>query len=109
MSYAFGVVADESRPLGVMIVDRNVNNVGIAGAEITTNVGLSKTRVVLNSAVGPTQAVWVAGTRIHGLVGNLAVADGSVLQATSEILRESLENAEKAYSTIPNQNLMVFP
>ena len=109
MSYAFGVVADESRPLGVMIVDRNVNNVGIAGAEIATNVALSKTRVVLNSAVGPTQAVWVAGTRIHGLEGNLSYADGSVSQTTAEVLRQLLENAAKAYGTITNQNLMLFP
>lgn len=38
LSYAFGVAADASRPIGVMIVDRNVNNVGLAGAIIATNV-----------------------------------------------------------------------
>lgn len=109
VSYAFAVAADESRPLGVLIVDRNVNNVGVAGAGVVSNVALTRSRVVLNATVGPTQAVWVKGTPIHDLQGNLTYADGSVMQATSEVLRQSLENAATAYSTITNHSLLVFP
>ena len=109
VSYAFAVAADESRPVGVLIVDRNVNNVGPAGASVATNVALTRSRVVLNATAGPTQAVWVKGTPIHDWQGNLTYADGSVQQATSEVLRQALENAATAYSTITNQSLMVFP
>ena len=109
VSYAFAVAADESRPLGVLIVDRNVNNVGPAGAGVASNVALTRSRVTLNATAGPTQAVWVKGTPIHDLQGNLAYADGSVQQATAEVLRQALENAATAYSTITNQSLMVFP
>ena len=110
VSYAFGVAADESRPQGVLIVDRNVNNVGLAGAGVATNVALTRSRVVLEATAGPTQAVWVMGTRVHDLLqGNLAFADGSVQQATAEVMRQSFENAAKAYGTITNQNLMLFP
>ena len=109
LSYGFGVAADESRPLGVLVVERNVSNVGPAGALISTNVALTNTRAVLNATAGPTQAVWVKGTPIHGLEGNLAYADGSVQQVTAEVLRQSLENAAKSYSTVTNQNELLFP
>ena len=33
ISYAFGIAADESRPIGVLTVDRNVNNVGMTGGD----------------------------------------------------------------------------
>lgn len=109
LSYAFGVAADEARPIGVMIVDRNINNVGLAGASVVTNVALTSTRAVLNATVGPTQAGWVTGTRIHGLEGNLAYSDGSARQATTEELRQSLEKAATSYGSIADQNLMLFP
>lgn len=109
VSYAFGVAADESRPQGVLIVDRNVNNVGLAGAGVATNVALTRSRVTLNGTVGPSQAVWVEGTRIHDRQGNLTYADGSVQQATALTLQQALSNAATAYVTITNQNLMVFP
>ena len=119
-SYAFGVAADESRSLGVMVMDRNVNNVGIAGASVASNVALTRTRAIMNHRPGPTQAVYVKGTRMHGLEGNLATADGSVQQATAEVLRSAFENAEKVYGATPvypgsnyrpitNQNEMLFP
>lgn len=109
VSYAFGVAADEARPVGVMVVDRNLNNVGLAGAGIVTNVALTSTRAVLNATVGPTQAVWVTGTPIHGLEGNLAYSDGNARQATSEELRQSLEKAATAYTTVTGQRLVLFP
>ncbi len=109
VSYAFAVAADESRPIGVLIVDRNVNNVGLAGAGVATNVALTRSRVFLNATPGPTQAVWVKGTPIHDLQGNVTFADGSVQQATAEVLRQSFENAAKSYGTITNQNEMLFP
>ncbi len=118
VSYAFGVAAEEARPLGILIVDRNVNNVGLAGAGVLSNVALTSTRTVLNGTPGPTQAVWVKGTRMHGMEGNLAYADGRVGQATAEVLRKSLENAVACYGVkspysgprpIPNQNEMLFP
>ncbi len=118
LSYAFGVAADESRPLGVLIVDRNVNNVGFSGATIATNLAFTRTRVVLNHKAGPTQAVWVTGTRIHDLQGNLCYADGSQNRVNVEGLRGSLANAMTKYGgmalglssgTITNQNEMLFP
>ena len=118
LSYAFGVAADESRPLGVLIVDRNVNNVGLAGATIATNVAFTRTRVLLNDKAGPTQAVWIMGTRIHDLEGNLAYADGSVQQATATVLQMSLVNAVTAYGertpstgsgAVAHQKEILFP
>ena len=109
VSYALGVAADESRPLGVLLFDRNVNNVGLAGASLASNVALTRTRVVMNGTPGPTQAVYVKGTRMHGLEGNLAYADGSVQQATAAVLRQAFEVAATSYSTITNQNEMLFP
>ena len=118
LSYAFGVAADESRPLGVMIADRNVNNIGLAGATIATNVAPTRTRLLLNHKAGPTQAVWLKGTRIHDLEGNLGYADGSVQQATAELLRTSLTDAMTVYGgmalglssgTITNQREILFP
>ena len=109
VSYALGVAADESRPLGVLLFDRNVNNVGLAGASVASNVALTRTRAVMNHKLGPTQAVYVKGTRMHGLAGNLAYADGSVQQATAEVLRQSFENAAKVYNTVTNQNEVLFP
>lgn len=110
VSYAFGVAADESRPEGVLVVDRNINNVGVAGGGIMRNVALTNTRAVMNGTRGPTQAVFLTGTPIHRLEGNLTYADGSVRQATSEVLRQAFENAAKVYgTTITNQNEMLFP
>ncbi len=110
VSYAFGVAADESRPLGVLVVDRNVNNVGVAGASAPGNVALTLRREMMDARPGPTQAVWVRGTRIHNLEGNLTFADGSVQQATVEVLRRSFENALTSYgSAVTNQNEMIFP
>ena len=110
LSFAFGVAADESRPQGVLVIDRNVNNVGVAGASVMSNVALTNTRAVMNGTRGPTQAVYVRGTPMHGLEGNLAFADGSVQRATAEVLQQAFENAAKAYgTTITNQNEMLFP
>ncbi len=109
VSYAFGVAADESRLIGVVAMDRNVNNVGLAGASDASNVALNRTRAAMNHKPGPTQAVFVKGTPMHGLAGNFAFADGSVRQATAEVLRQSFENAAKSYGTITNQNEMLFP
>ncbi len=109
LSYAFGVAADEARPHGVLLIDRNVNNVGVAKAGVAGSVALTNTRAVLNATVGPTQAVWVKGTAIHGIHGNLAFADGSAQQSTAEMLRQALENAAKSYSMITNQNQLLFP
>ena len=109
ISYAFGVAADESRPLGVLSVERNLNNVGEAGATNARNVALSNTRAVMNDKLGPTQVVFVTGTPIHGTQGNLAYADGSVEQATASLLRASFSNAATSYGTITNQNEILFP
>ncbi|GDY23047.1 hypothetical protein LBMAG56_43940 [Verrucomicrobiota bacterium] len=109
ISYAFGVAADESRPLGVLTVDRNLNNVGMAGATIAWNVALSNTRAVMNDKPGPTQVVFVTRTPIHGTNGNLAYADSSVQQATATVLQTAFHNAATSYGTITNQNEILFP
>lgn len=109
ISYSFGVAADESRALGVLTVDRNLNNVGEAGATNARNVALTNTRAVMNDKPDPTQAVFVTGTPIHGTQGNLAYADGSVQQATATVLYTSFYNAAKSYGTITNQNEILFP
>ena len=118
LSYAFGVAAAESRPLGVLIVDRNVNNVGLAGASISSNVAFTRTRTVLQHRPGSTQAVWVTGTRIQDREGNLSYADGSQNRVNAEGLRTSLANAMTSYGgmalglssgSITNQNEMLFP
>lgn len=109
LSYAFGVAADESRPLGVLLMDRNVNNVGVAKAGALGSVALTNTRPVLDATAGPTQTVWVKGSAIHGIHGNLAFADGSVQQSTAEMLRQALADAAKSYGTVTNQNQLLFP
>lgn len=109
LSYAFGVAADELRPQGFLAIDRNVNNVGLAGANIASKVAFTRTRAVLNGVAGPTQAVWLMGTPIHGLEGNIGLADGSVQQVTAAKLQWYLQKAATTYSTITNQNEILFP
>ena len=111
VSYAFGVAADEARPMGLLALDRNVNNVGSGGAAIASNVALTGTRAILNATPGPTQVVWVRGTPVHGLEGNLAYSDGSAQQVTAEALQYSLASAEAAYTspTLTDPRLVLFP
>lgn len=118
LSYTFGVAADESRPRGILTMDRNVNNVGLTGAIIATNLAPAHARMMLNHQATPTQAVWLSGTPIHGPEGNLGFADGSVQPATAETLRQALEIANATYGKaaaspgqrlITNQNEFLFP
>ena len=109
-SYGNGTAADESRPLGILLVDRNIANVGTAGASIATATIFSAGRQTLSSATGAAgSAVWVLNGGLHELQGNLAYADGSVQQATANVLQSSLNNAGTSYGTVANNTQVLFP
>lgn len=56
ISYAFGVASDYTAPLGVMAVDRNINNVGTLGARGAGKVALTGVLASLIHRPGPTHS-----------------------------------------------------
>jgi hypothetical protein len=75
LSYFLGLDADETEPAMLLAGDRNVTN----GAPLTNGILTLST----NRPTG-----WT--TAIHGVNGNVALADGSVMQLSSARLRDTL-------------------
>ncbi|GDY21538.1 hypothetical protein LBMAG56_28850 [Verrucomicrobiota bacterium] len=113
VSYGTGTECDESRPMGMLLVDRNISNGGTAAASQTgAGAMLLRMRAVLDAtspATASAGAVWTLGVPIHDLQGNVAYGDGSVQQATATILGRSVADAASLYPSIANQNQIVFP
>ena len=98
VSYAPQALADESNPIGVLNVDRDINFATATSAAATVGAA-SGTRLVVNSLAAATSVFWVGGPGygFHQLQGNLSFADGSVQQATSVVLQNCLSNAGTYY------------
>ena len=98
VSYAPQTLADESRPIGLLNVDRCIN-FATAATAATTPGAASGTRVVVNSPATAASLFFVAGPGFgfHRLDGNLAYADGSVQQVSGAHFQTALVNAGTAY------------
>ena len=96
-SYAANTMADEARPVGVLLVDRNVGASSAANASTAASFATGRTSIT--SALLATGTFWVGatGNAIHDLQGNLTYADGSVQQATATVLQTSMSNAGASY------------
>ena len=101
-SYASNNNADEARPIGVLLTDRNVGASSAVNASTAASYGASTAvaRTTINNAALCTGAYWcgAAANAIHDLQGNLAYADGSVQQATATVLQTSMNNAGTSYT-----------
>ena len=102
VSYAANHNADEARPLGLLVVDRNVGistsaNASTAASYVTST---AIARSSVTSAAIAATVFWTGApaNAIHDLQGNLAYADGSVQQATATVLQTSMSNAGNAYT-----------
>ncbi|MFN7138310.1 MAG: type II secretion system protein [Limisphaerales bacterium] len=95
LSYFYGVFADEGKPNMLLAGDRNWD---------TTQTGNGLGAATVHSfASGTTASNGTWTTRMHNLAGNIALADGSVQQVTTNKFREQLRSTED-----PN-NFLVFP
>jgi prepilin-type processing-associated H-X9-DG protein len=92
LSYFVGLDADETRPQTILSGDRNLTN------------GLPRPNGVLG--LEPDRpAGWTA--EIHGEKGNIGLADGSVQQASTAVLRRQIEASLK--SVEPKPQRLQFP
>ena len=99
VSYAPQALADESRPIGLLTLDRNINFATAATAS-KMSPPPSGSRFVINSESAAKSVFWVGppkATDHPPTGGNLCYADGSVQQATLTVLQTSLINAGTAY------------
>ena len=97
-SYASNHNADEARPIGLLVADRNMAASSAAGASTATSFATGRTTI--NSAALATGTFWAgaAANAIHDLQGNLTFADGSVQQATATVLQTAMSNAGTSYT-----------
>ena len=98
VSYAVQALADESRPLALLTIDRKINRATNWTAS-RTPVAASGSRVAIGSAHEAKSLSWVGPPwpRSHGYDGIFSLADGSVMLADQRKLTESLLNAGTAY------------
>ena len=98
VSYAVQALADESRPLALLTIDRKINRATDSTASATP-VAASGSRLVISSAHEAKSLSWVGPPwpRSHGYDGIFSLADGSVTLADQRKLTESLINAGTAY------------
>lgn len=101
LSYFVGLAADETKAEAILAGDRNI-------------YALRKGRVYSSEEAGGAihlgqGSAWSGAWPpvIHGLEGNVALADGSVHQLTTRRLQQQLVQAANAYGT--NINLFLFP
>jgi prepilin-type processing-associated H-X9-DG protein len=98
ISYAPQALADESRPIGVLNVDRNINFATAATASSALGAA-SGTKFVVNSPSAASSVFFVGGPGFgfHGMQGNVAYADGSVQQVTAQYFQNVLSNSGALY------------
>jgi prepilin-type N-terminal cleavage/methylation domain-containing protein len=119
VSYGTAIAADESRPIGLLAMDRNITNAGTtAGASTATTAAAVNGRVTLSTAVlaAGAGAAWIIGASgnanaptVHDQQGNITLADGSVSQATSSQLSSVLVNMGNSFGAVANFNQVLFP
>ena len=114
VSYTPLALADEAKPLQLLLADRHINVASSTNAAATTSPLASGGRYTVNSESGAKAMYWVSGpgAGIHGLQGNVTFADGSVQQATATVLQQALLNAGAAYgwgtATAPGPGDAIF-
>ena len=99
VSYAPQALADESRPIALLTLDRNINFATAATAS-KMSPPPSGSRFVINSESAAKAVFWVGPPKAtdHAPAGgNLCYADGSVAQATAPLLQNSLLNVGTTY------------
>ncbi len=97
VSYASNHNADEARPIGLLVADRNMCAATAATAATVASFATGRTQI--STAALATGTFWsgAAANAIHDLQGNLTFADGSVQQATASVLQTSMNNAGTSY------------
>ena len=98
VSYFLGLSADEARPQAALSGDRNLSDSDIGNPFSSHRSGL----ISITGAV-----TWTTNVLVHGLQGNVALADGSVVQLTQPRLKKTMASAIESYGT--NANLFLFP
>ncbi len=98
-SYASNHNADEARPIGLLVADRNIAT-GTTAATCAAATSVAAGRTTINSAAIVSGTFWAgaAANAIHDLQGNLTFADGSVQQATATVLQTAMNNAGTSYT-----------
>ena len=98
VSYAVQALADESRPLGLLTLDRRIN-VATAKTAPTRPPAASGGRFAIPSEQKARSVFWVGDPwrSRHGEKGVLSLADGSATPADQRQLTESLINAGALY------------
>jgi len=119
VSYGTAIVADESRPIGLLAMDRNITNAGTtSGASTSTTAAVVGGRVALSTATltAAAGAAWIVGASgvanspaVHDQQGNITLADGSVSQATSSQLSGVLVNMGNSFGAVASFNTVLFP
>lgn len=100
VSYAVQANADEARPQGILVLDRNINFATDNPVTLAdTMAAPSGSRFAITSVNEGRAVYWVfgRGSVLHDLQGNFAFADGSVQQAMSAVLQTALTNAGHSY------------
>ena len=99
VSYAVQALADESRPLGLLTLDRRINLVTAKKMAPTTPPAASGSRLAIITEQAARSLFWVGEPWVerHGSEGVFSLADGSGWQADQRKLTESLLNAGTAY------------
>ncbi len=98
VSYAVQALADESRPLGLLTLDRRIN-VATAKTAPERPPAASGSRFAITSEQKARSMYWVGEPwpRRHGEKGVLSLADGSVQEADQRALTEALLKAGTTY------------
>ena len=98
VSYAEQALADESRPQGLLTLDRRIN-LATAKTAPTRPPAASGRRFAITSEQKARSVYWVGEpwSHNHGDKGVLSLADGSVQQADQQALTEALLKAGTAY------------
>lgn len=98
VSFAVQALADESRPLALLTIDRKINRATDWTAS-KTPVAPSGSRLAIGSAHEAKSLFWVGPPwpQSHGYDGIFSLADGSVVLADQRKLTESLVTAGTAY------------
>jgi prepilin-type N-terminal cleavage/methylation domain-containing protein len=102
VSYFLGLSATESYPQMILLGDHNI---GTAGA----SAGVPSTAALKQAAANyaPTALAWTAND-MHQKVGNFALTDGSVQQATVTGFQAALTSATNGPTTTPNYWTMTY-
>jgi prepilin-type N-terminal cleavage/methylation domain-containing protein len=93
LTYFAGVDAEETRPSKILSGDRNVQNGSTSGGSNGTPAkGRKIVFTAIGTGVGQSEGAEWDG-EVHQKAGNLGLADGSVMQATLDLLKKQVRAA----------------